>query len=102
MTFKLLLLFAMLLQTIFGFTIIDSGQKAINMPIHSNQKDDFKNIGNGISEVCTISPELIAEIKSYQPIVDQIVAAVVKGPHSGSTWNRFVYFPFKLLCLMRS
>lgn len=39
-----------------------------------------------------VSSELRDEIASYQPIVDQIIAAVVDGPYSGSTWNRFVLY----------
>lgn len=40
-----------------------------------------------VDNECSLSKELIAEIKSYQPIVDKIVAAAVNGPFSGSTWK---------------
>lgn len=37
-----------------------------------------------------LSSDLISEIRSYQPVVNQIVAAAINGTFSGSTWNRFV------------
>lgn len=39
-----------------------------------------------------LSSDLISEIRSYQPVVNQIVAAAINGTFSGSTWNRFVDF----------
>lgn len=44
-----------------------------------------------IADECSslVSTKLRDEIASYQPIVDKIIAAVVNGPYSGSTWNRF-------------
>lgn len=44
---------------------------------------------------CTLSPALVAEIQSYQPIVDRIAAAAVNGSFSGNTWNRYVAKEFK-------
>lgn len=38
-------------------------------------------------ECPNLTPELIKEIKSYQPIVDEIVAAAVNGKYSGDTWQ---------------
>lgn len=37
-----------------------------------------------------ISLDLVNEIRSYQPIVDGIVAAATNSDFSGSTWNRWV------------
>lgn len=39
------------------------------------------------AECPNLAPELIKEIQSYQPIVNQIVSAVVNGQYSGDTWN---------------
>lgn len=51
--------------------------------------NSFANEKNIIDEECSIlNPELIAEIQSYKPIVEKIVAAAVSGPYSGRTWNR--------------
>lgn len=44
--------------------------------------------GNGIDDACSLPPDLIAEIASYQPVVNKIVSAAVGGPFSGKTWNR--------------
>lgn len=54
--------------------------------------NSFVNEKNSIGEECGIlSPDLIAEIQSYKPVVDKIVAAAVNGPHSGATWDRYVH-----------
>lgn len=44
--------------------------------------------GARYNENCSLNPALVAEIQSYQPIVDRIAAAAVNGSFSGSTWNR--------------
>lgn len=62
----------LLLQTtIFASTIINNNdwQNGVN--------DDCPILGNGLRE----------EIQSYQPIVDQIAAAIINGKYSGDTWN---------------
>lgn len=41
-----------------------------------------------LNEDCPLlSDDLRNEIRSYQPIVDQIAAAVINGAYSGDTWN---------------
>lgn len=50
--------------------------------------DDKNANAIDIDDVCSLPPELIAEIESYQPIVNKIAAAAVHGPFSGVTWNR--------------
>lgn len=42
-------------------------------------------------EKCSLKPELIAEIQSYQSVVDTIVSAAVNGSFSGNTWTRLVF-----------
>lgn len=53
--------------------------------------NSFINEDNRIDNDCglTLTPELIAEIENYQPIVNKIVATAVNGPFSGSTWKRY-------------
>lgn len=46
------------------------------------------NKGENVERDCTLQPKLLAEIQSYQTVVDKIVAAAVNGPFSGSTWKR--------------
>lgn len=84
---------AILWQTITSGTIIDSGIRRQNFILNENSKQ--KTLDNGsegnddlADTQCSISPELIKEIKSYQPIVNKIVGAVVNGENSGSTWKR--------------
>lgn len=50
----------------------------------SNDPKQFDN------SQCNLSPELIAEIRSYQPIVNRIVAAAVNGPFSGQVYEAWV------------
>lgn len=37
---------------------------------------------------CNLSPELLAEIRSYQVVVDKIAAAAINGSFAGNTWRR--------------
>lgn len=37
---------------------------------------------------CALPAHLIAEIKSYQPVVDRITKEILNGPYTGGTWNR--------------
>lgn len=37
---------------------------------------------------CSLSPELVAEIRGYQPVVDKIVTAAVSGSFTGNTYRR--------------
>lgn len=43
-----------------------------------------------------LSTDLIKEIQSYQPIVEQIITEAAYGSFSGNTWNRFVHRSFCL------
>lgn len=71
------------LRLVFIFILLDNtlGATVIN---------SFINEQNTIDSDCalTLTPELIAEIENYQPIVNKIVATAVNGPFSGSTWKR--------------
>lgn len=52
--------------------------------------NSYVNDKNVIDEECSIlNADLIAEIQSYKPIVEKIVAAAVNGPYSGITWNMY-------------
>lgn len=62
-------------SAVFGATIIDS--EITSNDIEQNDAE----CSNGLS------PALIEEIQSHQPVVDQIVSAVVNGHLSGDTWN---------------
>lgn len=50
-----------------------------------------------VDNECHLSPELIAEIRSYQPIVNRIVSAAVKGPFSGKIYDAYVKYNCKLI-----
>lgn len=66
-----------LISIVFGASVIDS---------ELNFKDVFVEelISNDIDGECSnLTPELIKEIKSHQPIVDQITSAIVNGKYSG-------------------
>lgn len=72
----------------------------INSYLDTNSLDDeyLHNIERKINEDCPLlSNELRNEIRSYQPIVDQIASAIINGPYSGDTWNAYV--PPKLIFL---
>lgn len=38
-------------------------------------------------QTCQLDPKLKTEIHSYQPIVDQIVEAVINGPYNGQLYD---------------
>lgn len=76
------------LNVIYGATIIDSGVRQSNTLQKLLEED-----ANDCSQL--ISTDLIDEIRSYQPIVNQIVEAATNKPFSGSTWNRLVAFGCK-------
>ena len=40
------------------------------------------------SRECRLPHRLTEEIRSYQPIVNRIAAAVVNGQYAGNTWQR--------------
>lgn len=75
-------------STVFGISVIDSGRRfdefsGENIFSEITENDIERNDG----ECSGLSPELIKEIQSHQPVVDQIVSAVVNGKYSGDTWN---------------
>lgn len=74
-------------NVIHGATIIDSGIRRTNT---------LENLLDEDASECSslISSDLIDEIQSYQPIVNQIVAAAIKSEFSGSTWERLVHLSF--------
>lgn len=76
--FENLVILLVLTSIVFGASVIDSGL---------NTKSDVfleELISNDIDEECSnLTPELIKEIKSHQPIVNQITSAIVNGKYSG-------------------
>lgn len=75
--FENLVILLTLISIVFGASVIDS---------ELNIKDVFVEdlISNDIDQECSnLTPELIKEIKSHQPIVDQITSAIVNGKYSG-------------------
>lgn len=79
--------FVLLLRaTIHASAIIDSylGKNSLD--------DDYLfNKEREINEDCPLlSDDLRNEIRSYQPIVDKIAAAVINGAYSSDTWNAYV------------
>lgn len=44
------------------------------------------------AEVCDLPQELLDEIASYQPIVDQITNAILNGELKGTTYSRLAEF----------
>lgn len=41
---------------------------------------------------CAVSPKLVNEIQSYQPIVNQIAEEILNGNYTGNTWNSLSEF----------
>lgn len=80
---EIYLFFAVLIHVnmIRGATIIDSGIRRSNI---------IENLPEEDADECSslISVDLVNEIRSYQTIVDQIVAAAIDSDFSGSTWKR--------------
>lgn len=76
----------LIFNSIFGAQLIDSWLRA-NSPT-------FASIFRGNifpwDDKCNLSLDLINEIRSYEPIVDQIVSSIVNGKYSNDTWNRLV------------
>ena len=72
-----LVVFSALCSTAFGKFLNDSWGRYDDL--NSNYFND--------EECSSLTPELIEEIKSHQPIVDQITSAIVNGKYSGDTWN---------------
>lgn len=68
-----------LLSVAFAFSVIDNGTRFNPINDETAEKDD--------GECSNLSPELIREIRSHQPLVDQITSAIVNGKYSGDTWN---------------
>lgn len=78
---KCVVVYCLCLYGIAGAMLIDSGLRR-----SGSQKKLIDK--NGKNRKCSLSQELIDEIRSYQPVVDKIVASVVNGQYSGSTWKR--------------
>lgn len=76
---------------VFSNVIIDSDFDLIHSnrieKFSANQKQNKINVNAINEEYPNLTNELINEIKSYQPIVEQITSAVVNGKYSGETWN---------------
>lgn len=80
--FRLVLNFLLICVSVYGKSIIDNGTQFIELT------DAESNSIERVNEDCSIlSPELIAEIKSHQPLVDKLTQAIVNGEYSGDTWN---------------
>lgn len=45
-------------------------------------------IERATGDECALSLTIIDEIKSYQPVVNQIASAIVGGQFAGDTWKR--------------
>lgn len=91
---KSFVIFFIFIGAILGATIIDSDKfptyipKIIEKHLSENEIENDINYNFFDSDECpNLTPQLIKEIQSYQPIVDEIVAAAVKGKYSGSTWS---------------
>lgn len=76
-----------LIVTASCYSVIDNGlrfeasDEIVSNEIIRNRKSVFDG------DCSSLSPELITEIKSHQPIVDKITAAIVNGKYSKDTWN---------------
>lgn len=79
--FKSFFCFVVFMHVIFGARIDNNIIESKNL-FEINDRNPLKDT------ICSLSEDLIREIKSYQPIVDKIVASVVNGEYSGDTWRR--------------
>lgn len=58
---------------------------AVHADITNNNIDQYVD-QNG---KCALPDHLVAEIQSYQPIVNRITKEILNGPYTGGTWNRY-------------
>lgn len=82
-----ILAFALLLRaSIYAATIINNDwQQHLLDSVDEYRIRDVENENN--NECPILANGLREEIRSYQPIVDKIVAAIINGTYSGDTWN---------------
>lgn len=86
--FERLCISLVLSSTVFGISIIDNANRFdVFMEDDSVSGLGENDIGENDGECSNLSQNLIDEIQSHQPIVNQIVDAVVNGKYSGDTWN---------------
>lgn len=81
----------------FIYCVLLSACYSVRGSIIIDNRDSGKYIYNVLNEIINnkvdnvecpnLTPKLIEEIQSYQPIVNEIVGAVVNGNYSGDTWN---------------
>lgn len=72
---------------VYGKSVIDNGTRFIELSKQFIDGDTETNSIEGNDEDCPIlTPELISEIQSHQPLVDKLTKAVVNGEFSGDTW----------------
>lgn len=73
---------------VYGKSVIDNGTRFIELSKQFIDGDTETNSIEENNEDCPIlTPELISEIRSHQPLVDKLTKAVVNGEFSGDTWN---------------
>lgn len=60
----------------------------VNGGVIDNRIEKFID-GNGN---CALSPKLVNEIQSYQPIVNRIAEEILNGNYTGNTWNSLSEF----------
>lgn len=77
---------------------IEEWQKSIMLEEFLQESNASKTrmlgIGGGQfdSSQCSLSPELLSEIQSYQQVVDRIIEVSTKGDFKGRTYDDLAYF----------
>lgn len=68
----------MLAPAFFIVFLLRNGFAVENVPI----------IDHHVGDNCSLAPELKAEIRAYQPVVNKIIEAAVNGSFAGNTYKR--------------
>lgn len=55
--------------------------------LNNEIEQEFQSESAESPQTCTISDKLAKEIAGYQPIVNKIVNAILKGKYKGKTWQ---------------
>lgn len=69
-------------------TVICLLTSAVNGGVIDNRIEKFVDANGN----CALSPKLLNEIQSYQPVVNKITKEILNGNYTGNTWNSLAEF----------
>lgn len=75
---------SVIIVSLFILNLVQAGilNNEIEQEFHSESAESAES-----PQTCTISDKLAKEIAGYQPIVNKIVNAILKGKYKGKTWQ---------------